>query len=129
MQEEKSDKKEDWIEELRRKYQDDITRGLLEGVFCLDDQAGETAMTSMGHACAQSFIKLHDLKLDQGLDTFLQQVTLLGPGGKMKITRDGDTVLWEEAQQGECVCPLVRRGVIQPHPRLCVCGVKWVQYL
>lgn len=129
MQEKKGSKKEDWIEELRRQYQDDITRGLLEGVFQLDDAAAETAMTAMGHACAESFTKLHEIKLDQGVDAFFDQIALLGPGGKMKITREGDTILWEEAQQGECVCPLVRRGIVQPHARLCRCGVKWVQYL
>lgn len=129
MPEEQGERREDWIEELRRKYQDHITRGLLEGVFALDDQAAEVAMTAMGHACAQAFVQLHDLKLNQDLDTFLQKICLLGPGGKIKISRNGDTILWEEAQKGECVCPLVRRGVIEPHPRLCLCGVKWVQFL
>jgi hypothetical protein len=119
---------DDWIQELMRDFQDRITCGALRGVFRLDDNSVDIVMQEQASTCVAEFVKLYDLPADMGLDAFLERMTIGGPS-KIDIERDGDTILWKERHEGECMCPLVRREVIELNPKLCNCAVHWLRML
>lgn len=117
---------EDWIQELMRDYQDAITRGVHEGICRLGDEARNTVMEEQARACVAAFVKLYDIPEHEDLDAFLARMRTGGPS-KIDIRREGETILWEEQHDGECMCPLVRRNVIRLRPTLCICGAHWLR--
>lgn len=119
---------EDWLEELFRDYQDAITRGAYQGIYALDGEALDAVMREQASSCVHSFVKLFDIPANLDLDGFLEAMAT-GGSTKVNITRDGDTIVWEEEHNGECMCPLVKRGVVALKPQLCVCGVHWLRML
>lgn len=119
---------DDWIEQLMRDYQDTVTRGAYQGIYELDEQARDGVMRCQAHACVGAFVRLYDLREDLDLEAFLARMATGGPS-KIRIRRDGDTILWEEQHEGQCMCPLVRREVIPLHPALCSCAVHWLRML
>lgn len=119
---------EDWIEELLRQYQDAITRGVYEGIYRLDEQARASVLACQGRVCCEEFVKLYDIPAELDLETFLARMATGGPS-RIRIQRDGDTILWEELHEGQCMCPLVKRGVVPLQPELCACAVHWLRLL
>jgi hypothetical protein len=53
----------------------------------------------------------------------------MGGSSKIRIERDGNTILWEEQHEGQCVCPLVTREVVPLAPALCGCAKHWLRML
>ncbi len=119
---------EDWIQQLIRDYQDTITKGLYEGIYRLEPKQLDGVMQCQAHACFEAFVKLYDIPEELDLDAFLERMSIGGPS-KIAIRRDGDTILWEELHEGQCMCPLVKREVVALEPGLCVCAVHWVRKL
>jgi len=119
---------EDWIEELLRQYQDVVTRGVYEGIYRLDEEARASVLACQGRVCCEEFVKLYDIPADLDLETFFTRMATGGPS-RIRIQRDGDTILWEELHEGQCMCPLVKRGVVPLQPELCVCAVHWLRLL
>lgn len=119
---------EDWLEELFRDYQDAITRGAYTGIYALDEAALDLVMREQASSCVHSFVRLFDIPAGLDLDGFLEAMAT-GGSAKVNVKRDGDTILWEEEHNGECLCPLVKRGVVPLKPQLCVCGVHWLRML
>jgi hypothetical protein len=115
-------------EALVRQFQDRIVRGAWDGVLRLDDGARDGVLACQGAACAQAFVELFQIPDDLPLDDFLERMRL-GGASKVEITRDGDVIRWEELHGGECMCPLVKRGVIPLAPSLCRCAVHWLRDL
>jgi hypothetical protein len=115
-------------EALVRQFQDRIVRGTWDGVSRIDPAARDRVLACQGAACAQAFVELFQIPDDLPLDDFLERMRL-GGASKVEITRDGDVIRWEELHGGECMCPLVKRGVIALDAHLCRCAVHWLRDL
>ncbi len=118
----------DWVQNLIRDYQDELTSGLYEAIYSLDGDSLDALMLGQACTCVAAFLKLSDLHAPMELDAFLEAMRIAGPG-KIDIQRQGDVIDWTEQHQGQCVCPFVRRGVIRLDPKLCICGAHWVRNL
>jgi hypothetical protein len=116
------------VDKIVREFQDRILHGTYDGIYELDEPALETVMECQASSCARAFAELYQIPADLDLDGFLDRMTL-GGSSKIRITRKGDSILWEELHEGRCVCPLVTRGVIRLEPGLCRCAVHWVRKL
>ncbi|RMD82102.1 MAG: hypothetical protein D6815_10005 [Candidatus Dadabacteria bacterium] len=119
---------EDWLAELLRNFQDSITRGTFEGIYSLDGEALERVMHEQAEACVHAFVELFGIPADLDLDTFLERIQY-GGSSKIQVERNGNEILWREEHHGECMCPLVKRGVIRLDEKLCVCAINWVRML
>jgi hypothetical protein len=119
---------DDWIEQALRGFQDAITRGAYDGIYALDTPARDRVLESQGEACVHAFVELFGISKDLTLDEFLDQMRY-GGSSKVEITRDGDSILWDEQHEGQCMCPLVKRGVVPLAPELCGCAVHWLRIL
>jgi hypothetical protein len=71
----------------------------------------------------------HDLPASLDLDGFLARITGGGGPSQVTVARDGDTMVWEEHNAGECMCPLVRGNVVGLARALCGCAVHWLRML
>jgi hypothetical protein len=116
------------IEALIRDYQDRITRGAYQGIYALDPRSRERVLECQAEACVRAFVELYQLSADLDLDAFLEKMEL-GGSSKIRIRRDGNTLMWEELHEGRCVCPLVTREVVPLEPGLCRCAVHWLRML
>jgi hypothetical protein len=119
---------DDWIEQLTRDFQDSITRGAYAGISQLPERQLDSVMACQAHACVDAFVKLYELPEELDLDAFLARMATGGPS-RINIQRSGDTILWDEIHEGQCMCPLVRRNIIPLTPALCVCAVHWLRGL
>jgi len=119
---------EDWVQQAIRDFQDKITCGTYEGIYALDSQSRDKVMEAQARSCVQAFVELFAIPAELDLEGFLEHMKL-GGSGKVDVERDGDTIVFDEHRDGECMCPLVKRGVIRLDPALCVCGVHWIRML
>jgi hypothetical protein len=115
-------------EQLVRDFQDRITSGTYAGVYSLDAQGLDHVMECQAEACVRAFAELYQIPAELDLDAFLEKMTM-GGSSKVRMQRDGNTLLWEELHGGQCVCPLVTREVIPLEPGLCRCAVHWLRKL
>ncbi len=119
---------EDWLAEALRNFQDAITKGTFEGIYSLDGEALDRVMHDQAEACVHAFVELFGIPADLDLDAFLEHMKY-GGSSKVAIERDGNDILWREEHHGECMCPLVKRGVIRLDEKLCVCAINWLRML
>jgi len=119
---------DDWLTEALRNYQDAITAGTYRGIYALDGEALERVMHDQAEACVHAFVELFAIPAELDLDAFLENIQYSG-SSKVYIERDGDDILWREEHHGQCMCPLVKRGVIRLDKKLCVCAIHWVRML
>lgn len=119
---------EDWVEKLILEYQDRITRGAYEAVWRLEPDAREQVLRAQARSCVDAFSDLYAVEGSLELDTFLRKMTL-GGSSKINIRRDGNCILWEEEHAGECMCPLVKRKVVELNRSLCGCATHWLRML
>jgi len=119
---------DDPVEKIVRDFQEQIVRGAYDGIYALDEARLDHVMECQAASCAAAFTALYQIPDDLDLDGFLERMTL-GGSSKIRVRREGDTILWEELHGGQCVCPLVTRGVIRLEPGLCRCAVHWVRKL
>ncbi len=119
---------DDWIADLVRDFQDTITRGTFAGISQLPEPQRDSVLACQARACVDEFVKLYDLPDNLDFDGFLARMTIGGPS-KINVRRDGDTIVWEELHEGQCMCPLVRREVIPLQAMLCGCAVHWLRML
>jgi len=75
-----------------------------------------------------AWAKLYGIPGELSLDEFLERLRM-GGSSKIEIEREGNTLLWRELHEGECVCPLVTRGVVPLDDALCGCARHWVRTL
>ena len=119
----------DWVTDLIRKFQDQLTSGLYEAIYQLDPPNVQKLMHAQAHTCSGAFLDLGLLPRTLSLDEFLRRMAIAGPS-KIDIARDGNTIRWtEQHHQGQCACPFVKREVIRLDPKLCICGAQWVKLL
>ncbi len=118
----------EWVQQLMRDFQDELTCGLYEAIYSLEQPSVEALMQAQARTCVAAFLKFADLRIPMDLDEFLQAMRTAGPS-QIEIQRAGNVIHWAEQHHGECVCPFVRRGVVRLDPKLCICGAHWVRYL
>jgi len=119
---------DDPVEELVRNFQDRIVAGTWQGLCGLDEARFDGVMACQAASCAQAYVELFQIPDTLDLDTFLERM-VLGGSSKIEIQRAGNTIQWNEIHGGECVCPLVKRGVVPLAPGLCQCAAHWVRDL
>ena len=119
---------DDPVEELVRNFQDRIVSGTWKGLCGLDEASFDGVMACQATSCAQAYVQLFQIPDTLDLDAFLERMAL-GGSSKIEFQRDGNTILWNEIHGGECMCPLVKRGVVPLEPGLCRCAVHWVRDL
>ena len=119
---------EDWIEKLLRSYQDEITKGAYDAIYALDDEVRDHLMQSQANACVHAFTNLFAIPKELVLDEFLERMKY-GGSSKVDMHRTDDTIEWVERHEGECMCPLVKRGAARLAPELCGCAVHWLRML
>jgi hypothetical protein len=116
------------VDKIIRDFQDRIIAGSYDGIYRLDEKNLDHVMECQATACAAAYAELYQISEDLDLDGFLERMTM-GGSSKIEIRREGNTIHWEELHQGQCMCPLVSRGVIPLAPGLCLCAVHWVRKL
>lgn len=119
---------EDWVDKALREFQRSIVRGAYEGIYSLDEEHLDGVMVAQARSCVQAFVDLYGISEDMDLDEFLARMTL-GGSSKITIRREGNTILWDEQHEGECMCPLVKQGIISLQPSLCNCAIHWLRML
>jgi hypothetical protein len=119
---------DDWLEQAMRGFQDAITKGAYEGIYALEEPARDRVLESQAGACVHAFVELFGISKDLTLDEFLEKMRY-GGSSKVEITREGDSILWDEQHEGQCMCPLVKRDVVPLGPELCGCAVHWLRML
>lgn len=119
---------EDWLEQALRGFQDAITRGAYGGIYALEPSARDRVLESQAGSCVHAFVELFQVSKELSLDEVLEKMRY-GGSSKVEISRLGDTIIWDEQHEGECMCPLVKRGVVLLRPELCSCAVHWLRML
>ncbi|MFQ5352656.1 MAG: hypothetical protein ACE5D3_06250 [Candidatus Binatia bacterium] len=119
---------EDWLDKLLGDFQNAITRGTYEGLSLLDEGSRDTVMEAQARSCVKAYAELFDIPAELSLEDFLEKMAF-GGSSKVNIERDGDTIIWEEEHNGECMCPLVKRGGVDLDSMLCSCAVHWLRML
>lgn len=123
-----SNSAQEFMEDLLRSHQDEIVRGLYHGILALDDAAFKAVVREAASACRARFLRVVDLPPDLDLDGMIERISRAGPE-RIEITRTGDEILWRELREGQCTCPLVRRGVVELAPKMCACAAEWARGL
>lgn len=120
---------DDWIEQALRGFQDAITKGAYEGIYALEEPDRDRVLESQARSCVHAFAELFGISKDLTLDEFIEQMRY-GGSSKVEITRESEnSMIWDEQHEGECMCPLVKRGVVPLAPELCGCAVHWLRML
>ena len=124
----KADIAKEFVGDLLRSQQDEIVRGAFRALLTLDEAATNTVFKEMADTCRARFLRMVDFPADLDLDGFIERMGRAAPPAP-QISRDGDTIIWREFRDGNCMCPLVRRGTLDLHPKLCVCSTEWTRGL
>ena len=122
------DRSQEFMEELLRSHQDEIVRGLYRGLLALDGPAFSAVIKETASACRSRFLHVADFPASLDLDGLIERMGRAGPD-RIEISRAGDEILWREHREGRCMCPLVRRGVVELGPKMCACAVEWARGL
>ncbi|MEE8470079.1 MAG: hypothetical protein V3S51_01980 [Dehalococcoidia bacterium] len=107
-----------------------VVRGLMKGVFALDEEARNKVLEEMGRACYdgfQEFVGTSPTGLD--IESACEWLDGTVPHNR-RFERAGDTIYWDADIQdtyGGCMCILVRLGILEPSPELCVCSTNYCQ--
>lgn len=124
----KVDMSQEFLEELLRSHEDEVVQGLCRGVFALDEPSFNAVVREMASACRARFLRAADIPTSLDLDGMIERVRRAGPD-RIDITRDGDEILWRELREGQCMCPMVRRGAVELSPKMCACAAEWARGL
>ncbi len=105
-----------------------LVRGIMKGVFELDDEARNKVLEEMGKACYVGFKDFVGIPpTDMDIESACEWLDSTVPH-KRRFQRAGDTLYWEadvKGTYGGCMCILVRLGIIEPRPELCICSTNY----
>lgn len=105
-----------------------LVRGIMKGVFELDDEARNKVLEEMGKACYVGFKDFVGIPpTDMDIESACEWLDSTVPH-KRRFQRAGDTLYWEadvKDTYGGCMCILVRLGIIEPRPELCICSTNY----
>ena len=88
-----------------------------------DETAREMCLECTGRQCNSLFLPYAQLNTDVDIDTFMQSLMDAFPGTR-KLERKGDIIHYDfyPDVKGECACPIITMGHIEPTPLWCTCG-------
>jgi hypothetical protein len=118
----------EFVEDLLRSQQDEIVRSMLDAVLALDEASSQAVLKEMAAGCLARFLRMVDIPVERGLDALLDRMRKAGPE-RVQISRSGNEIIWRELREGRCMCPLVRRNVVELQPKLCECSKEWTRGL
>lgn len=104
--------------------------GLLKGEILkrifqpdFDETAREKCLQCTGTMCNSLFLPYANLNTDTDIDTFIQDLMNAFPGAR-KLERKGDVIHYDfyPEVKGECMCPMIALGYLEPTPLWCTCG-------
>ena len=102
-----------------------IVRGAWEGIYALPDEAREAVFKAASRRCHEKIVEFAGFNPKElnDVDEFIAAWDKAF-GGTMRGKREGDRVYWEftATEHGGCPCPMVRLGLIEPNPKLCLCS-------
>lgn len=105
-----------------------LVRGIMKGVFELDDEARNKVLEEMGKACYEGFKDFVGIPpTDMDIESACEWLDSTVPH-RRRFQRAGDTLYWEadvKDTYGGCMCILVRLGIIEPRPELCICSTNY----
>jgi hypothetical protein len=88
-----------------------------------DSAAREMCLRCTGEMCNSLFIPFGGLNTDVDIDTFIVDLMNAFPD-KRKLERKGDIIHYDfyPDVKGECACPVIVQGQLDPTPLWCICG-------
>ena len=88
-----------------------------------DGTAREMCLRCTGEMCNSLFIPFGGLNTDVDIDTFIVDLMNAFPD-KRKLERKGDIIHYDfyPDVKGECACPMIAQGQLEPTPLWCICG-------
>jgi len=117
-----------YVETVAPKVLPNLVRGIMKGVFALDEESRNTVLEEMGRACYEGFkefVGTPPTGMDiEGACKWLNETV----PHKRRFQIAGDTLYWEadvKDTYGGCMCILVRLGIVEPRPELCVCSTNY----
>ena len=119
---------QEFLEELLRSHEDEVVCGLYRGLLTLDQPSFDAVIREAASACRARFMRMANLPTDLDLDEMIERMRRAGPD-RIEIEREGDEILWRELREGQCMCPIVRRGIVELEPRMCACAAEWARGL
>jgi len=113
-------------EKAQREFFVGLLKGeILKRVFQadFDEKMRETCMECTGRLCNSLFLPYGNLSTDVDIDTFMQNLMAAFPGSR-KLERRGDVIHYDfyPEVRGECMCPMIALGHLEPTPLWCTCG-------
>ena len=105
-----------------------LVRGIMKGVFKLDEESRNKVLEEMGKACYEGFKEFVGTP-PAGMDikSACQWLEKTVPHHR-RFQKAGDTLYWEadvKDTYGGCMCILVRLGIVEPRPELCICSTNY----
>ncbi len=88
-----------------------------------DEAARELCLQCTGEMCNSLFLPFAGLNTDTDIDTFIQDLMNAFPEMR-KLERKGDVIHYDfyPEVKGECMCPMITLGHLEPTPLWCRCG-------
>jgi hypothetical protein len=117
---------------FRERHLPALARGMMKGVFKLDDESKRIVLKEVAAACGQ-FTRDYWHREREGLefpkgtmdiDSAFEFLDNIAPH-RRTYERTGDTVYFKthmKESYGKCLCPLVVLGIIDPDQGSCLCG-------
>jgi hypothetical protein len=117
-----------YVETVGPKVLPNLVRGIMKGVFQLDEESRNKVLEEMGKACYEGFKEFVGTP-PTGIDikSACQWLDETVPHNR-RFQKAGDTLYWEadvKDTYGGCMCILVRLGIIDPSAELCVCSANY----
>ena len=141
MEEKQTSMKEQWaaMKEAvytvyRESYLPALARGMMKGVFKLDEKSKKIVLKEVAAACAEFVRGMHQQRdgtvfpkgtLD--IDKALEFITHVSPH-RRTYKRVGDTIHFTTHMKetyGECICPLVILGIVDSTQGHCYCSAEY----
>jgi len=117
-----------YVETVGPKVLPNLVRGIMKGVFALDEESRNKVLEEMGRACYEGFKEFVGTPPTgmniEGACKWLDETV----PHKRRFQIAGDTLYWEadvKDTYGGCMCILVRLGIVEPRPELCVCSTNY----
>jgi len=105
-----------------------LVRGIMKGVFELDEESRNKVFEEMGKACYGGFKEFVGTPpTDMDIKSACEWLDSTVPH-KRRFEIAGDTLYWDadvKKTYGGCMCILVRLGIIEPSPELCICSTNY----
>ena len=98
---------------------------ILKRVFQADFDANmrESCLECTGRLCNSLFLPYGNINTDTDIDTFMENLMNAFPGSR-KLVRVDDVIHYDFIPEvrGECMCPMIALGHLEPTPQWCICG-------